>query len=76
MDCPTRERAGWLCDSFFTARAEKVFTGENAIEYNFLENFLLPEKFEHLPKGMLPMCYPSDHYDKVFIPNWAMWFVK
>ena len=22
------------------------------------------------------MCYPSDHYDKVFIPNWAMWFVK
>lgn len=76
MDCPTRERAGWLCDSFFTARAEKVLTGENIIEYNFLENFLLPKEFEHLPKGMLPMCYPSDHYDKVFIPNWAMWFVK
>lgn len=76
MDCPTRERAGWLCDSFFTARAEKVLTGQNLIEYNFIENFLLPESFEHLPKGMLPMCYPSDHYDKVFIPNWAMWFVK
>lgn len=24
---------------------------------------------------MLPMCYPADHYDGVFIPNWAMWFV-
>jgi len=21
------------------------------------------------------MCYPADHYDGVFIPNWAMWFV-
>ncbi|MBP5165775.1 MAG: hypothetical protein ILP09_00775, partial [Oscillospiraceae bacterium] len=25
--------------------------------------------------GMLPMCYPSDHYDGVFIPSWAMWYV-
>ena len=24
---------------------------------------------------MLPMCYPADHYDGNFIPNWAMWFV-
>ena len=21
------------------------------------------------------MCYPADHYDGVFIPNWALWFV-
>ena len=76
MDCPTRERAGWLCDSFFTARAEKAITGKNLIEYNFLENLLLPEKFECIPNGMLPMCYPSDHYDHVFISNWAMWFVQ
>ena len=38
MDCPGRERAGWLCDSFFTARTEKYLTGKNLIEYNFLEN--------------------------------------
>ena len=75
MDCPTRERAGWLCDSFFTARSEWEFTGDNVVEKNFLENFLLPETFPHLPKGMLPMCYPSDHSDGNFIPNWAMWFV-
>jgi alpha-L-rhamnosidase len=75
MDCPSRERAGWLCDSFFTARVAYDLTGHTDIEKNFIENFLLPPKFEHLPQGMLPMCYPADHNDEVFIPNWAMWFV-
>lgn len=75
MDCPTRERAGWLCDSFFTARSERFFTGKNDIEHNFLENFLLAEHYPNVPDGMLPMCYPSDHYDGNYIPNWAMWFV-
>jgi len=75
MDCPSRERAGWLCDSFFTARVAKDLTGGTLIEQNLFENYRLPDKFAHLPDGMLPMCYPSDHYDGVFIPNWAMWFV-
>jgi len=75
MDCPSRERAGWLCDSFFTARVAYDLTGHTDIEKNFIENFLLPASFEHLPPGMLPMCYPADHNDEVFIPNWAMWFV-
>lgn len=75
MDCPSRERAGWLCDSFFTSRVEYALTGRSAVERNFLENFLLPDSFKCLPEGMLPMCYPADHYDFVFIPNWAMWFV-
>jgi alpha-L-rhamnosidase len=75
MDCPSRERAGWLCDSFFTARVAQDLTGQALIERNFLENYLLPEKFEFLPDGMLPMCYPADHNDGVFIPNWALWFV-
>lgn len=75
MDCPSRERAGWLCDSFFTSRTEYALTGKSLVEKNFLENFLMPEKFEFLPEGMLPMCYPSDHNDGVFIPNWAMWYV-
>ena len=39
MDCPSRERAGWLCDSFFTARAEHYLTGASTVEKNFLENF-------------------------------------
>lgn len=72
---PSRERAGWLCDSFFTARTEHALTGQCTVEKAFLENFLLAERFAHLPDGMLPMCYPADHYDGNFIPNWAMWFV-
>ncbi len=75
MDCPSRERAGWLCDSFFTARVEKELTGRSLIEHNFIENFLLPEKFNHIPEGMLPMCYPADHPDGCYIHNWAFWFV-
>lgn len=75
MDCPGRERAGWLCDSFFTARAERDLCGGNPIERNFLENYLLPKRFPHIAKGMLPMCYPADHNNGTFIPNWAMWFV-
>ena len=75
MDCPSRERAGWLCDSFFSARAEKQLTGANAVEENFLENYLLPEKFPTLPDGVLPMCYPAEHVNGNFIPNWCMWLV-
>jgi len=75
MDCPSRERAGWLCDSYFTARVAFNLSGNTLIETNFFENFLLPEKFRYIPEGMLPMCYPSDHPNGNFIPNWAMWFV-
>ena len=75
MDCPSRERAGWLCDSFFTARTAADLAGRTSVEKNMMENYLLPQKFQHLPDGMLPMCYPADHYNGVFIPNWAMWFV-
>ena len=74
-DCPSRERGGWLCDSYFTAQVAPVLSGDTTEERNFLENFLLPESFAHLPEGMLPMCYPADHNDGNFIPNWALWFV-
>lgn len=75
MDCPSRERAGWLCDSYFTARVAHDLCGNSTVERNFLQNYLLPPQFAHLPEGMLPMCYPADHHDGVFIPNWALWFV-
>lgn len=74
-DCPSRERAGWLCDSYFSSRAEALFTGKNLVEYNFLENYILSPQSPFLPSGMLPMCYPADHNDHVYIPNWTMWFV-
>ena len=75
MDCPSRERAGWLCDSFFIARVEYLLTGKCVVERSFLANFLAEDNYYcEIPYGMLPMCYPADHADGVFIPNWAMWF--
>ena len=75
MDCPSRERAGWLCDSYFTSRVAFDLSGDTQIERNFVQNYLLPEKFKYIDEGMLPMCYPSEHPNKNHIPNWAMWFV-
>ncbi|HTV54537.1 MAG TPA: hypothetical protein VMI06_06450, partial [Terriglobia bacterium] len=76
-DCPSRERAGWLCDSGYTSRAEHRLTGGSTVEGVFFENYLLPDGFAHLPEGMLPACYPADHYSAYWglNPNWAMWFV-
>lgn len=28
MDCPSRERGGWLCDSYFISSVEYVLTGK------------------------------------------------
>lgn len=75
MDCPSRERAGWLCDSYFTSMAERDFTGRSLVSHNFLENYALPDTFAFLPDGMIPMCYPADHNDGNFIPNWSLWFI-
>ena len=75
MDCPSRERGGWLCDSYFTSSVEYVLTGKNVIEKAFLENFILNKEFRHIPEGMIPMCYPADHNNGNFIPQWAMWYV-
>ncbi len=75
MDCPSRERAGWLGDSFFTSRAEYALTGRSDVEHDFLQNFALYIKHKDLPEGMLPMCYPADHTDGLFLPNWMFWYV-
>ncbi len=74
MDCPSRERAGWLCDGYYTAQAEYAFTGDNRIERVHLKNLLDAGHLKGLPRGMLPMCYPSDA-TREFIPQWGMWYV-
>jgi len=74
-DCPSRERAGWLCDSFFSGRAEPFFTGKNVVEKSHLENYAMCPQLPYLPEGMLPMCYPADHPKGRYIPNWTMWYI-
>lgn len=79
-DCPSRERAGWLCDSYFTAYAENYFFGEVPVEADFLENFTLCSSPE-LPRGLVPMSFPADVRVRDIaggtehIPQWCMWYV-
>ncbi len=75
MDCPSRERAGWLCDSFFTARAEQLLTGQSRVEKAFLTNYLIAPPCRNLPPEMFPMCYPADFSNGNYIPNWALWLI-
>jgi len=74
MDCPSRERAGWLCDSFFMGLVEHFLTGKTAVEDAFLENYRLHTGKGGLPEGILPECYPSD-FEGNFIPQWNLWYI-
>ena len=77
-DCPSRERAGWLCDSYFTAKTEYALFGKVPVEDAFLENYRLYKGNGDLPEGMIPMCFPADVPDAGrgdYIPQWSMWFI-
>lgn len=76
-DCPSRERAGWLCDSYFTGKTEYFLTGSTLTEDAFLENYRLFKNKGEYPDGMLPFCYPSDYpqCNTHFIPQWTMWYI-
>lgn len=73
MDCPTRERAGWNMDSFFTARTEYFLTGKTTVNESMMNNIVVAREFPGIPKGMMPMCYPAETMGQ-FIPQWAMWY--
>lgn len=76
MDCPSRERAGWLCDSYFTGKTEYALTGKTGVEDAFLENYRLFDGDSRIPDGMIPMCYPSEiEVGGKFIPQWSMWYI-
>lgn len=76
-DCPSRERAGWLCDSYFTGKTEHFLFGTTFVEDAFLENYRLYKNDDGMiPEGSLPMCFPSDIKDNgEMIPQWTMWYV-
>ena len=73
MDCPTRERAGWLCDSFFEGRSETYFAGNSMCNKVFLENFVIAKELKTNTQGLLPMCYPSNTEE--VIPQWNLWYI-
>jgi len=74
-DCPSRERAGWLCDTYFSGPAEMLYTGENRVERAFLENYARYVNRGDQPEKMIPMCYPCDFGDCGYIPNWPMFYI-
>ena len=77
MDCPERERGGWLCDSLWTARAFRMMMGDASVERAFIENFLLTD-----PDGMwhafFPESYPGLKGDFKACPGlltWSFWLM-
>ncbi len=74
-DCPSRERAGWTNDSYFTSEAEFLLSGRRLADHNLLENYLISPQIKTLPKGMLPMCYPGYLTDGMYVPNIELWLI-
>ncbi len=74
MDCPQRERGGWLCDSYFSARAAWQLFGDLSVEQDFLENFMLTDA-DALWHGFFPEVYPGIRGEEgdVGICNWSFW---
>lgn len=74
-DCPSRERAGWTNDSYFTSEAEFLLSGKRQADHNLLENYLIAPQIKTLPEGILPMCYPGYLTDGMYVPNIELWLI-
>lgn len=82
-DCPTRERAYWTGDTFFTARAAAWLSGDGSVERTFLANFLLADGFDWSQydskgvdmTGAIPALYPGSVRWNSFIPTYMIWTV-
>ena len=75
MDCPERERGGWLCDSLWTARAAALMLSDPRIEREFLENFLLTPA-DGMFHGFFPEVYPAlkpSYKEMTGITTWSFW---
>ena len=77
MDCPERERGGWLCDSLWTARASALMLSDPRVEREFLENFLLTPA-NGMFHAFFPEVYPAlkpSYKDMTGITTWSFWLM-
>ena len=58
MDCPERERGGWLCDSLFLSKGAWQMFSDLSVEKDFLENYLLTDGSKTW-NGFFPEVYPA-----------------
>lgn len=78
MDCPERERGGWLCDSLWTARAAALLWGDLSVEKAFLENFLLAPYGDGVgaANNFFPEVYPASKLPGApAITTWSFWLM-
>ncbi|MDC7286608.1 family 78 glycoside hydrolase catalytic domain [Blautia schinkii] len=76
MDCPQRERGGWLCDAQFTAPAAWQMFGDLCVEKDFIENFMCTD-FDDYKDAFFPEVYPGvSRVDKSpGIESWSFWLL-
>jgi len=76
MDCPERERGGWLCDSHFSSQSAWQMFGDLTVERDFLENFMLTDGSKKW-QGFFPEVYPGSKADEesVGIMTWSFWLL-
>ena len=77
MDCPDRERGGWLCDCLWTARAASLMLGDHRVEREMLETFLVTDPDEMFC-GFFPEVYPASKENfraLTGITTWSFWFM-
>lgn len=72
MDCPDRERGGWLCDSFWSGRAEKLLFGDTSVNRAMIRNYADRWKNYQEEPGFA-CCYPSGCEAKM--PTWSLFFL-
>lgn len=77
MDCPERERGGWLCDSMWTARAAYQMMGDLTVEKAFIENFMEVDA-DTIWKSFFPEVFPGNKLNQtqcVSITTWSFWLM-
>lgn len=77
MDCPDRERGGWLCDSLWTARAAALMLSDTRVEKEHIENFLLTDP-DRMWNAFFPEVYPANkdsYLPLAGLTTWSFWLM-
>lgn len=76
MDCPQRERGGWLCDAQFTAPGAWQMLGDLQVEKDFIENFMCTDPADY-KEAFFPEVYPgAARLEKSpGIESWSFWLL-